>query len=370
MELRRCTLESLGMNPAFWKNKKVLLTGHTGFKGSWLSLWLQRLGADIYGYSIDVPTQPSLFQIANVSNGMNSTMGDVRDLASLSSIMESSEPEIVIHMAAQSLVRLSYEDPVGTYDTNVMGTVNLLESVRHIDSVRVVIIVTSDKCYDNDERRQGYREEERLGGYDPYSSSKGCAELVTDAYRKSFFNCNDYATHQKAIASVRAGNVIGGGDWAQDRLIPDIVTAIQKGEPPAIRNPCAVRPWQFILDPLHGYLTLAECLWHGGSEFAGAWNFGPDESNVSDVGYLVEQLSRTWGEPGEWNHDRSGNPHEASYLKLDSSKARALLSWSPVLNLPSTIEWIVEWYKKATSGERAREVTLDQIQRFQLQAAR
>jgi CDP-glucose 4,6-dehydratase len=357
------------MNPAFWKKKKVLLTGHTGFKGSWLSLWLQDLGAEVSGYSIDVPTIPSLYDAAKVGDGMTSVMGDIRDLASLKSFVETTAPQIVIHMAAQSLVRRSYSDPVGTFGANVMGTVNLLEAVRHVDSVRVVIIVTSDKCYDNAERMRAFREEEPMGGYDPYSSSKGCAELVTAAYRTSFFNPEDFDRHGTTVSSVRAGNVIGGGDWAEDRLIPDVVDAFQRGTPPEIRNPYAVRPWQFVMDPLHGYLTLAECMWSDGTVFAGAWNFGPDDSDAREVGFLVEQLSRTWGEVVEWQHEKPDKLHEATYLKLDSSKARSMLSWSPVLNLATTLDWIAEWYQRVFPKNLAREVTLDQIYRFQVKVA-
>jgi CDP-glucose 4,6-dehydratase len=287
MELGQRALENLGMNPSFWKHKKVLLTGHTGFKGSWLSLWLQDLGADVTGYSIDVPTDPSLYGAADVGDGMDSVTGDVRDLASLRSSVDKAGPEIIIHMAAQSLVRRSYADPVGTYDTNIMGTVNLLEAVRDVSGVRVIIVVTSDKCYDNEEHEQGYCEGDPMGGYDPYSSSKGCAELVTAAYRNSFFNNADFDRHETAVASVRAGNVIGGGDWAEDRLIPDIVAAFQSGRSPDIRNPQSVRPWQFVLDPLNGYLTLAESMWNDARAFAGAWNFGPDDSNAKEVGYVA-----------------------------------------------------------------------------------
>ena len=368
MERGRRTLESLGMNPPFWKHKKVLLTGHTGFKGSWLSLWLQGLGADVSGYSIDVPTDPSLYDAAEVGDGMTSVTGDVCDLASLKSFVHETGPEIVIHMAAQSLVRRSYTDPVGTYDTNIMGTVNLLEAVRNIGGVRAVIIVTSDKCYDNEEREQGYREDEPMGGYDPYSSSKGCAELITAAYRNSFFNNADFGRHETAVASVRAGNVIGGGDWAEDRLIPDIVAAFQGGTLPEVRKPHAVRPWQFVMDPLNGYLTLAESLWNDGRAFAGAWNFGPDESAAKDVGFIVEHLSRAWGDVAEWQLDDSDQPHEATYLKLDSSKARSALSWSPVLDLTTTLDWIIEWYRRGFSANKARDVTLEQIRRFQQQA--
>lgn len=345
-----------------------MLTGHTGFKGSWLSLWLQQLGAEVSGYSIDVPTKPSLFESAEAGKGMTSKMGDVRDLASLRAYTEKMAPDVVFHMAAQSLVRRSYVDPVGTYDTNVMGTVNVLETARHADSVRVVIIVTSDKCYENRERQSGYREDEPMGGYDPYSSSKSCAELVTATYRNSFFHIADIEQHGTTVASVRAGNVIGGGDWAEDRLIPDIVAALQKGTAPEIRSPQAIRPWQFVMDSLNGYLTLAENLWVDGPAFAGAWNFGPDESDAKDVGHIVEQLSRGWGGSAEWRHDNMEQPREATYLKLDSSKARSKLSWLPVLELKTTLEWIVEWYQNFFKANNARHITLEQIERFQQQA--
>jgi len=353
------------MNPGFWKNKRVLLTGHTGFKGSWLSLWLQQLRADVSGYSIDVPTEPSLYESAAAGEGMTSMMGDVRDLASLRAYTEKTAPDIVIHMAAQSLVRPSYVDPVSTYDTNIMGTVNVLEAARHADSVRVVIIVTSDKCYDNRERQNGYREDEPMGGDDPYSSSKGCAELVTAAYRNSFFNVADFEQHGTTVASVRAGNVIGGGDWAENRLIPDIVSAFRQGTTPKIRSPKAIRPWQFVMDPLNGYLSLAESLWSDGPKFAGAWNFGPDECDAKDVGYIVERLARGWGNSAGWRHDNTEQPREATYLLLDSSKAKSKLHWLPVLELTTTLEWVVEWYQNFFKTNNSRNMTLDQIERFQ-----
>ncbi|NIV17359.1 MAG: CDP-glucose 4,6-dehydratase [Woeseiaceae bacterium] len=357
------------MNPEFWRGKRVLLTGHTGFKGSWLSLWLQDLGADVYGYSIDVPTSPSLYETAAVRDGMTSTTGDVRDLDSLTAFMKSARPEVVIHLAAQSLVRRSYADPAETYGTNVLGTVNVLEAVRKVGQVRVVIIVTSDKCYANQEREQGYREDEPMGGYDPYSSSKGCAELVTSAYTNSFFNPASFDEHGTAVASVRAGNVIGGGDWAEDRLIPDVVAALRTGAVPAVRNPDAVRPWQFVLDPLNGYLMLAESLWNDGPNFAGAWNFGPDDGDTQKVGSVVAELSQQWGGNGGWDRNRGDHPHEANFLKLDSSKARTALSWSPKLPLGTALAWIADWYKVFDDKREARDVTLAQIHRFQQLAA-
>jgi len=358
------------MNPAFWHGKKVLLTGHTGFKGSWLSLWLQELGAAVTGYSIDIPTNPSLFEAANVGDGMSSVSGDIRSPESLQSCFEETQPDIVIHMAAQSLVRRSYTEPVDTYATNVMGTVNLLEATRRAGNVRAVVVVTSDKCYDNQERDQGYQEDEPMGGYDPYSSSKGCAELVTSAYRKSFFNAADFDRHGTAIASARAGNVIGGGDWAEDRLIPDVFAALQRDATPTVRNPHAVRPWQFVMDPLNGYLTLAERLWSDGPAFADAWNFGPDESDTKDVGFIVEKLAQAWGKTTDWQQDDADHPHEATCLKLDSSKARSALSWSPQLDLATTLDWIVDWYQDYLDDSNVRNITLSQIQCFQNMAVR
>ena len=356
------------MNPDFWHGKKVLLTGHTGFKGSWLSLWLQQLGARVAGYSIDVPTKPSLYESADVGRGMESVTGDVRDLAALSAFLQDTKPEIVIHMAAQALVRRSYGDPVETYGTNIMGTVNVLEAVRSVDTTRVVIVVTSDKCYENSEREAGYREDEPMGGYDPYSSSKGCAELVTAAYRNSYFNPADFDSHGTAVASVRAGNVIGGGDWAEDRLIPDIIPLLNSGKAPEVRNPNAVRPWQFVLDPLNGYLTLAEHLWKDGPACVGAWNFGPNDADATDVAHVVEQLANAWGVETGWRQGDPDQPHEATYLKLDSSKARSQLSWAPVLDLRTTLDWIVDWYKSYQGANDSRQVTLAQIGEFQQRA--
>ena len=356
------------MNPAFWHGKKVLLTGHTGFKGSWLSLWLQQLGAEVAGYSIDVPTRPSLYELADVAAGMESATGDVRDLAAVTAFMKSINPDVVIHMAAQSLVLRSYGDPVGTYDTNVMGTVNVLEAVRAVDATRVVVVVTSDKCYENTERDSGYREGEPMGGYDPYSSSKGCAELVTAAYRNSFFNPVDFDNHRTAVASVRAGNVIGGGDWAEDRLIPDIIPVLDARRAPEVRSPNAVRPWQFVLDPLNGYLTLAEHLWQDGPAYVGAWNFGPNDADATSVADVVERLAHAWGVKTGWRQGDPDQPHEATFLKLDSSKARSELSWAPVLDLETTLEWVVEWYKRHLNAAEARAVTLAQIADFQQRA--
>ncbi|WP_028213190.1 CDP-glucose 4,6-dehydratase [Paraburkholderia mimosarum] len=349
---------------AFWRGKKVFLTGHTGFKGSWLTLWLQALGARITGYSLAPSTEPNIFTLARVGDGIESIIGDIRNRESLFNAIREAAPEVVIHMAAQPLVRESYVNPVETYETNVLGTVHLLEAVRHVPSVRSVVIVTTDKCYENREWEWGYRENEAMGGYDPYSSSKGCTELVTAAYRSSFFNPTAYDEHGVAIASARAGNVIGGGDWAVDRLIPDIVRAIGNGETVSIRNPKAIRPWQHVLEPLSGYLVLAESLYITGPRHADAWNFGPNDSDAQPVQAIVERLTSQWGENARWALDGNEHPHEATYLKLDCSKARARLGWRPRWNLDRTIDNIVGWYKAAARGEDMRAVTLAQIDEY------
>lgn len=341
------------------------MTGHTGFKGSWLSVWLKSLGAELYGYALAPETRPSLFELAKVCEGMHSTLGDVRDLAALQSAMAKASPEIVIHMAAQPLVRLSYAQPVETYATNVMGTVHLLESVRATPGVRSVVVVTSDKCYENREWVWGYRESEAMGGYDPYSNSKGCAELVTSAYQRSFFNPASYQTHGIGLASGRAGNVIGGGDWAMDRLIPDILRGIEAGEPVSIRNPNSIRPWQHVLEPLSGYLALAEKLYLEGDKFSEGFNFGPSEDDARPVQWIVEQLTRLWGPEARWQLDGKPQPHEATYLKLDCSKARARLDWHPRWNLGQTLEHIVTWHKAAAVGSDMRDITLQQIASYQ-----
>jgi len=346
------------INPVFWKSKKVLITGHTGFKGSWLALWLQNLGANVTGYSLQPPTNPNLFEIAHVADKMNSIIGDVRDLKHLISCFAENRAEIIIHMAAQSLVRASYDNPVETYSTNVMGTVNVLEAVRHTDSVKVVIIVTSDKCYENQEWLWGYRENEPMGGHDPYSNSKGCAELVTSAYRNSYFDV------ERGVASTRAGNVIGGGDWALDRLIPDIVNAFMEKRPVMIRHPNAIRPWQHVLEPLHGYLMLAERLWENGPTFAEGWNFGPNEQDAKPVSYVVERLAQLWGDDAYWKTDDSPHPHEANYLKLDCSKAKNRLKWQPKLPLETGLKWVIEWYHSYYQNEDMRSVTENQINRY------
>ncbi|MFB2968451.1 CDP-glucose 4,6-dehydratase [Aerosakkonema sp. BLCC-F183] len=352
------------MDYTFWHGKKVLITGHTGFKGSWLSLWLQSLGAATIGYSLPAPTQPSLFELANVERGMISIVGDIRDLENLQAVMAQHQPEIVFHLAAQPLVRYSYQYPVETYTTNIIGTVNVLEAVRHTPSVRTVVSITSDKCYQNKEWVWGYRENETLGGRDPYSSSKACAEIVIAAYRDSYFSAADYARHKVAIASVRAGNVIGGGDWAADRLIPDIMRSFMMGRSVLIRNPHATRPWQHVLQPLSGYLCVAQHLWKYGPEYAEAWNFGPNEEDAKPVIWIVEKLTKLWGNGASWELDAAHHPHEDNYLKLDCSKAKAKLGWQPALSLEQTLEWIVEFYQSYLNKQDIREIVEDQIKRY------
>lgn len=353
------------MKSTFWQGKRVLLTGHTGFKGSWLSLWLQSLNAQVTGYALVPPTKPSLFEAAEVGKGMASVNGDIRDLEHLQRVFAEHRPEIVIHMAAQPLVRYSYNEPVETYSTNVMGTVNLLEAVRHTSGVKVVLNVTSDKCYDNREWHWGYREHEAMGGYDPYSNSKGCAELVTAAYRNSYFHPEKYHEHGVALATGRAGNVIGGGDWAEDRLIPDIMRAIAKSHPVKIRNPHAIRPWQHVLEPLSGYLALAQKLYEEGAAYAEGWNFGPSDEDAKPVQWIVESLTNTWGKGASWQLDGDSHPHEAHYLKLDCSKAKARLAWHPRWHLQNALGAIVDWHQAYHAGKDMRTVTLGQIAEYE-----
>ena len=353
------------MNPRFWHGKRVLLTGHTGFKGSWLSLWLQSLGAEVTGYALDPPTNPSLFEVAKVGQAMSSIIADIRDLPALQQAVQVGRPQIVIHMAAQPLVRYSYQNPVETYSTNVMGTVNLLEAVRNVPGVKSVVNITTDKCYENREWVWGYRENEPMGGYDPYSNSKGCAELVSSAYRSSFFNADNHAQHGVALATVRAGTVIGGGDWAQDRLMPDIVAAFEQGRCVNIRNPDAIRPWQHVLEPLRGYLTLAERLYEQGASYAEGWNFGPNDEDAKPVGWIVQQMATLWGGDAQWQVDPGEHPHEANYLKLDISKARSRLNWHPALRLEQALKLIVDWSNQCRAGADMRQFTLAQIHAYQ-----
>lgn len=353
------------VRPNFWSGKRVFLTGHTGFKGSWLSLWLRELGAEVTGYARRPPTDVNLFESADVAQGMTSVIGEICDAGFLAATLAEARPDIVIHMAAQPLVRYSYDNPVETYSTNVMGLVALLEAVRQTDSVRAAVNVTSDKCYENREWLWGYRETDPMGGFDPYSSSKGCAELVTAAYTRSFFNPERYAEHGVALASARAGNVIGGGDWACDRLIPDIMRALAAHEPVKVRNPQAIRPWQHVLEPLRGYLMLAERLYENGTAFAGGWNFGPSDTDVKPVQWIVENLTRQWGEGAAWTCEQEQGVHEATHLKLDCSKAQALLGWTPVWGLEAALDRIVCWHQAHARGESMRAYTLAQIRQYQ-----
>jgi CDP-glucose 4,6-dehydratase len=361
-------MEEMGMIKnleSFYQNRNVFLTGHTGFKGSWLSLWLAKMGARVTGFSLNPPTDPSLYELCHIDSLVKSVIGDVRDYAKLHEAMVQAKPEIVIHMAAQPLVRDSYKIPVETYATNVMGTVHMLESVRSCSTVRAVVNVTTDKCYENREWIWGYRENEPMGGYDPYSNSKGCSELVTSSYRSSYFNPKDYGkTHTVALASARAGNVIGGGDWAADRLIPDIIRSFLKNEKVLIRSPHAIRPWQHVLEPLSGYLELAQALYEKGAEYAEGWNFGPDDSDAKPVEWIVEKMCRKWGDGASFSIDKNPQPHEASYLKLDCSKARMKLGWVPRWNLDTALDKIIEWTKAYNNRESLKEMCGKQIEEF------
>ena len=371
MELRLRAVANVDVDPDFWRDRRVLLTGHTGFKGSWMALWLQSLGASVTGFALDVPTEPSLYKLARAHEGMDDVAGDVRDHDAIAAAVAHADPEVVIHMAAQSLVRRSFAQPLDTYATNVMGTVNVLDAVRlHGAGVRAIVNVTSDKCYENREWEWGYREEEPMGGHDPYSSSKGCAELVTAAFRRSFFAAEESAggdapgRHGARLASARAGNVIGGGDWGEDRLLPDLMRAALAHEPARVRNPNSIRPWQHVLNPLSGYLVLAQALWES-AEHARGWNFGPPEGDARPVGWLVERVSELWSGELRWSIDDGPHPHEARYLKLDSARARTHLGWRPLLDLDAALEATVDWYEQLRAGADMRAVTIGQIERLQ-----
>jgi CDP-glucose 4,6-dehydratase len=350
----------IGPNPEFWRAKRVFISGHTGFKGSWLCLLLQHWGAELKGYALEPSASPALFTEANVAEGMTSELGDVRNLEALTTSMIAFEPEVVIHMAAQPLVRLSYYEPVETYEVNVMGTVNLLEAVRHCPSVKAVVNVTTDKCYENREWVWGYRENEPMGGRDPYSSSKGCSELVTSAYRSSFFSEASSTT----VATARAGNVIGGGDWAVDRLIPDILRAFESSLPVVIRNPKATRPWQHVLEPISGYLLLAERLYSDGHQYAGGWNFGPVSEDAKTVDWILDFMVVQWGEGAHWELDEEAQPHEAQLLKLDISKASHRLNWRPRWDLSKTLNSIIDWHQSWLAGHDVKQTTLRQISHY------
>ena len=353
------------VNRSFWRGRRVFLTGHTGFKGSWLSLWLHALGADVTGYALDPPTQPSLFEQARVAEKLRSLQGDIRDFPQLKSAMAECRPEVVLHLAAQSVVKTGYEDPIGNYSSNVMGTVHVLEAVRQLGLRCALVNVTSDKCYENREWIWGYRENEPMGGHDPYSNSKGCAELVGMAYRDSFFSPEKIGEHGVALGSARAGNAIGGGDWTSHQLIPDLIRAFLDDQPCLIRNPSAWRPWQFVLEPLRGYLMLAERLAENAPRFASGWNFGPVDADVRPVSWIADELVRLWGDGAAWALDSAAHPHEAHALKLDASKAATSLDWRPVLPLRQALAWIAEWYRAFQTGADLQQFTLGQIEQYE-----
>jgi CDP-glucose 4,6-dehydratase len=362
-------VEAVAVNPGFWRGKRVLITGHTGFKGSWLSLWLESMGAQVSGYARSAPTSPALFDLANVPDGMHATVaGDIRDFEHLERTIGELRPEVVFHMAAQPLVRRSFQDPLGTYETNVMGTAHLFEAVRRTGNVRVVVNVTTDKCYENREWEWGYREDEPKGGHDPYSNSKACSELVTDAYRRSFFEPAAGEGGYTALASARAGNVIGGGDWAADRLIPDLMRAAMEQRVVMLRNPNSIRPWQHVLNPLAGYLLLAEAAWENPAHATG-WNFGPDDRDARPVGWIADRVAELWGGGLRWELDAMPQPHEAHYLKLDSSRAHLRLGWYPRWDLSEGLRRTVEWFRAFEAGEDMREMTLAQIRAYELETA-
>jgi len=349
-----------------WRGRRVFLTGHTGFKGSWLALWLTQLGATVRGYALDPPTTPSIFEAASVAKLVDDVRGDIRDAARLTSAMTEFRPDVVIHMAAQPLVRASYDDPITTYETNVIGTARVLEAVRKTPTVRAVVSVTTDKCYENRELpNYSYRETDPLGGFDPYSSSKACAELVSAAYRQSYFPVAKLKEHGVALATARAGNVIGGGDWSTDRLIPDLVRGFLAGEAVRIRRPDAIRPWQHVLEPLHGYILLAEHLLTHDARFATAFNFGPTEDDARPVQWIAERMTAFWGDGARWILDADPGVHEAGYLMLDASRARAELGWAPHLNLESALEWLVAWYRAWAAKQPMQQFTLQQIAAYE-----
>jgi CDP-glucose 4,6-dehydratase len=347
------------VNAEFWRGRRVLLTGHTGFKGGWLALWLQSMGVKVRGVALQPPTTPALFNVARVGEGMEHRVSDIRDFDALLANLSEFKPEVVFHMAAQPLVRLSFRQPLETYAINVMGTAHLLEASRRCETVRAIVNITTDKCYENREWVWGYREDEPMGGHDPYSSSKGCAELISAAFRKSFL-----IDAGISMATARAGNVVGGGDWAEDRLVPDCIRALEAGKPVTVRNPDAVRPWQHVLEPLSGYLRLAESLYVNGQLDAEGWNFGPHDTDAKPVRYIVETICRTWGAGASWETQRGPHPHEANFLKLDISKARQRLGWSPRWNLEEALIRIVDWHRAWLEGKDMRRYCLDQIQHY------
>lgn len=348
-----------------WQGCRVFLTGHTGFKGSWLALWLSRLGAQVWGYALDPNTQPNMFTSASVGALIEDVRGDVLNFAELQACVRECAPQVVFHLAAQPLVRRSYADPLGTFATNVMGTAHLLEAIRNTPGVRAVVCITTDKCYENKEWVWPYRETDNLGGHDPYSSSKACAELVAASYRSSYFPVASFHEHRVAVGTVRAGNVIGGGDWSEDRLIPDLIRGFESGQPVRIRRPQSIRPWQHVLEPLHGYLLLAERLLSGDPAFASAYNFGPSDEDAWTVERITTKMAALWADGASWVNDADPGAHEAAHLRLDSSKARTQLRWRPRLTIESALEWTVAWYRARGQGADMRKFALDQIAEYE-----
>lgn len=352
------------IDETFWAGKRVLVTGHTGFKGSWLSLWLSRMGASVCGVALPPDSEPSLYSLAKVDSVLESNFLDINDLDNLQAVFSSFKPEIVLHLAAQALVRDSYKDPLKTFSTNVLGTLNVLEATRSCASVRAVVVVTTDKCYENKEWHWGYRETDALGGYDPYSASKACAEIAANAWRQSFMGVNGIDANRCSVATARAGNVIGGGDWSQDRLVPDLIKAVMANRAVVLRNPEAIRPWQHVLEPLSGYLMLAERLVNEGGDWESAWNFGPVDADAKSVAWIVEKLIEKFGSDSRWKLDEVAQPHEATYLKLDCSRANQILEWNPVWSLDQCLDKIVSWEHSFQAGMDMQKISLDLIEEY------
>jgi CDP-glucose 4,6-dehydratase len=358
-------MEKMDINETFWINKKVFITGHTGFKGTWLSIWLHSLGAIVTGYSLSPPTKPNMFEITSVVDDIQSIIGDIRDLNFLKKTIEDFQPEIIFHLAAQPLVRDSYNDPIETYSTNVMGTVNLLNILREIKSVRSIVVITTDKCYENRESIWGYRETDPMGGYDPYSNSKGCVELVCSSFKMSYFNPKSYNIHKVGLATARAGNVIGGGDWAKDRLMTDLISSFIENKKILIRNPFSIRPWQHVLEPLRGYIILAQKLYNDGHIFSEPWNFGPAEDDAITVNEIVQKMIKILGFTPPFEIDQSEQLHEATILKLETSKARSKLNWFPKFKIDDALFYTVDWYLKYKGGFDMKKYTQEQIINYQ-----